>query len=86
MSKSFRLNESEVHPLIKLIGVAFHSLNNETNPKGIRFTTNELERMFELHDSLGRFLDYLESQASDINLKEVLTYDSSVHNVPDTYS
>ena len=81
MSSLFRLKESEVHPLIKLIGVAFYAINNDNNPKSIRFTDQELQRMFELHDNLGQYLDYLESQAYNQILTEEQNGNSTMHHV-----
>ena len=60
---SFTITENEIHPLIKLMGVAFHSINSNTQPGSITFTVNDMKHMFKLHDELYACLDDMERQA-----------------------
>ena len=59
---SFTITQHEIHPLIKLMGVAFHSINNNTQPSSIAFTVTDMKHMFKLHDDLYACLDDMERQ------------------------
>lgn len=63
MSNHFTIKDKEIHSLFKLIGVAFHSINNGTSPTTINFTTNEIEQMFRLHEDMLRYFEDQERQA-----------------------
>lgn len=60
---SFTITENEIHPLIKLMGVAFHSINLNTQPGSITFTLNDMKYMYKLHDQLYACLDDMERRA-----------------------
>lgn len=60
---SFTITQDEIHPLIKLMGVAFHSINSNTQPPSITFTLTDMKHMFKLHDELYACLDDMERQA-----------------------
>lgn len=69
----FTISDNQVHTIAKLLGVAFHSLNKGTAPSSIHFTTQELESVFLLHEDMFKYLDHLESLASDHLLIEEMT-------------
>ena len=60
---SFTITQNEIHPLIKLMGVAFHSINSNTQPSSITFTLTDMKHMFKLHDELYACLDDMERKA-----------------------
>jgi hypothetical protein len=61
----FIIKDKEIHPLIKILGVGFHSILNAINPDSIRISENELNYLFDLQNSLILYLSNEESKLDD---------------------
>lgn len=67
---TFTLTDQEAHDMIKMLGVAFHSINMGTSPPSIKFRVSELERIFNLHENLLSYQDHQDQLAYDHQFRE----------------
>lgn len=69
---TFTLTDQEAHDVIKMLGVAFHSINMGTSPPSIKFRVSELKRIFTLHEHLLSFQDHQDQLAYNKQLHEAM--------------